>query len=151
VLTAADSANNKMYLKTLKAKQYGEYISFSGTLSKGVKDSYGAKVMITKATTDKGVNVTDSINKRTSYYDVYDSESANSPISAYLTSSNYYSYTDSNAVYDLISFNLNGHIPADAKYIDLEGQILIDADNKLGFKIVKLYPKKDEYDYSKWK
>jgi hypothetical protein len=154
VLTAADSANHKMYLKTLKAKQYGEYMSFSGTLSKGVKDNYGVKVVITKATTDKGVNVTDSINKGSSYLDVDDTAGpagSKSIASAYLSSSNYSSYMDSTALYDLISFNLYGHFPSDAKYINLEGQVLLNADNKLSFKVIKLYPKKDEYDYSKFK
>jgi len=127
VLTAADSAKGKVYFKNLKAKQYyRSYIDFSGDLSRPVNSGYASTIVITSAKTDDGTNVLDSI-KNHDY------------ISAYMTLSSS-KYSDSAVTYtDKASFTLNTTFPADCKFINLEGKLVVDSTTTIPFKIINLY------------
>lgn len=159
VLTAADSANGKEHLRTLVASQlYGDYINFTGMLSKPVSTS-SVKVQITKATTDNGMNITDSINKKNNYYD-YDSASIENAnvIFGYLSPSNYnYDVSDTattTAQNDKLTFSMSAALPEGAKYINIDGMVEIEEVSgsvDIPFKIINLYIKKDGTGLSKWK
>jgi hypothetical protein len=127
VLTAADSANNKVYFKTLGAEQYYGMLSFSGQLSKPLPTSYYSKINITKAYDDRGNNIIDSIQNRDN-------------ISAYL-SPTIYTYTDSIPHNDKVTFSLSPNLPEDCKMINIEGSLTVSDSIAIPFKIVKLYLK----------
>jgi len=159
VLTAADSANNKVHLRTLEASQlYGDYISFTGTLSKAMSTS-SAKVQITKVITDNGVNITDSISKKNNF--AFDDDTAMAAaglvVSGYLSPSNYkYDASDTIATQnDKVTFSITASLPEGAKYMNVEGVIEITDQSALidiPFKLTNLYIKpKDDSGTNKWK
>ncbi len=144
VLTANDSADHKIYFKTLTATQYYGDLSFTGLLSKGLLGGYSGQIRITKAYTDKGVNVIDSINKKNPYYS--DNDNTDNYLSAYFSPSNYststYSYDSIPS--DKVTFNIYASFPADTKFIDLQGNLTLDSV-VIPFKVINLYLKpKDE-------
>jgi hypothetical protein len=149
VLTANDSVNHKIYFKTLTAVQYYGDISFTGTLSKGLLGGYSGQIRITRAYTDKGVNVTDSIMKRSSYYE--DNANTDIYLSAYASPSTYtgstYSYDSIPS--DKVTFNIYANFPADTKFLDMQGTLTLDSV-VVPFKIINLYLKAKD-DYSSWK
>ncbi|HTB05882.1 MAG TPA: hypothetical protein VK806_02940 [Bacteroidia bacterium] len=127
VLTVTDSANNKVYFKTLGAEQYYGMLSFSGQLSKPLPTSYYSKINITKAYDDRGNNIIDSIQNRDN-------------ISAYLSPTTY-TYTDSIPHNDKVTFSLSPNLPEDCKMINIEGSLTVSDSIAIPFKIVKLYLK----------
>jgi hypothetical protein len=127
VLTADDSADHRVYFKTLGAEQYYGMLSFSGELSKPLQAGYYSKIYITKAYDDKGNNILDSIQNHES-------------ISAYLSPMTY-SYTDTLQLDNKVTFSVSPNLPEDCKVINLEGKLIIDENTSIPFKIIKLYLK----------
>ncbi len=126
ILTTGDSANGKMYFKTLTATQYYRgYFSFTGELGHpAISDSYMSSVKINSIVTDKGMDVTDSLTNH-------------DYISAYLTSSNY-DYEEKEKLNDKVSFSLNGTFPEDCKYVNIKGMLQIDSATVVPFYIIEL-------------
>jgi hypothetical protein len=136
VLTAADSADHKVYFKTLGATQYYGMLSFSGDLSRPMQTGYYSKIQITKAVDDKGNNVLDSIQNHDN-------------ISAYLSPETY-SYTDSVQLNNKVTFSLSPNLPEDCKIINLEGVLVVDDNTSVPFKIIKLYLKPRDKSYNNY-
>jgi hypothetical protein len=149
VLTANDSANRKIYFKTLAATQYYGDLSFTGTLSRGLLGGYSGQIRITKAYTDKGVNVIDSINKKNLFYTEDDNH--DNYLSAYVSPSNYTvnTYTYDSIPSDKVTFNIYASFPTDTKFIDLQGNLTIDSV-VVPFKVINLYLKPKD-DIAGWK
>jgi len=140
VVTAKDSANGKVYFKKLSIDQFYGTMTFSGELSRGVNAGYSGYVTITKAYTDKGVSVLDSIQGHDS-------------LSAFISPDSY-SFTDTTTAKKKVSFSVVGNFPEDCKILNLEGRVVIDASTSIPFKIVNLYVKPKEEsseDYDKYK
>jgi hypothetical protein len=126
ILTAADSANGKIYFKSLKAKQYSRgYIDFTGALSKPVTSDVSFTVSITSAHTDNGMNVLDSIQDHTDF-GAY----------VYFASQN---VKDTVMGGDMLTFSISGAFPDDCKYINLEGELKAGNTKTIPFKLNNLY------------
>jgi len=125
VLTANDSANDKMYFKTLTATQYyrGNF-SLTGELSKPVNSVSFATVSLTSLITDNGISMLDSIPNPTS-------------ISAYISTSST-NYLDSVQYDNKVTFSIFGNFPDDCKYVNLKGMLNVDSVTTVPFTIINL-------------
>ncbi|HWY99066.1 MAG TPA: hypothetical protein VNY36_08280, partial [Bacteroidia bacterium] len=137
VLTAKDSADYKVYFKTLEADQSYGTISLLGTFSRKINAGSYATVDILKVYDDKGNNLTDSLSN-------------SKDISSYL-SDDVYSYDDTLHLKAKAQFSVRPNsLPDGCKVLNLEGVLKVDSTYVIPFKVKDIYIKDEGSKYGEF-